>query len=232
VSAIEVRPRWVELDVDGDARAFSELFARHRRELRLHAYRIVGSYDDAEDLTQETFLSAWRMRRSFQGRSSFRSWLYRIATNACLSALEQRRRRRPAAAARDVDVLEELASTEAEPDAELAAKETMELVFLVAVQHLPPRQRAVLIARDVLGWSAKETAGVLDSSVASVNSRLQRARATLRKQLSGPRLEWPRASGPSTEERALVDRYVAAANDADAEAFAEMLRAPESSVVD
>jgi RNA polymerase sigma-70 factor (ECF subfamily) len=225
VSAIEVSPR-VELDRDGDGdvRAFSELFARHRRELRLHAYRIVGSHEDAEDLTQETFLNAWRMRRSFQGRSSFRSWLYRIATNASLSALEQRRRRRPAAAARDVDMLEELASTEAEPDAELAAKETMELVFLAAVQHLPPRQRVVLIAREVLGWSAKETADVLDSSVASVNSRLQRARATLRKQLSGPRLEWARASHSNAEELALVDRYVDAAVAGDADAFAAMLR--------
>jgi RNA polymerase sigma-70 factor, ECF subfamily len=231
VSAIEVRQGWVELAVDGDARAFSELFARYRRELRLHAYRIVGSHEDAEDLTQETFLNAWRMRGSFQGRSSFRSWLYRIATNACLSALEQRRRRRPAAA-HEIGVLEELASTEAEPDAELAARETIELVLLVAVQHLPPRQRAVLIARDVLGWSAKETADVLGSSVASVNSRLQRARATLRKQLSGPRLEWGRASDPSAEGRALVDSYVDAVVAADTDAFAAVLRGPDSSVDD
>lgn len=225
MSAIEVRQGWVELDGDGDVRAFSELFARYRRELRLHAYRIVGSHEEAEDLTQETFLNAWRMRRSFQGRSSFRSWLYRIATNASLSALEQRRRRRPAAW-HDISVLEEVVSTDAEPDAELAARETMELVLLAAVQHLPPRQRAVLIARDVLGWSAKETADGLDSSVASVNSRLQRARATLRKQLSGPRLEWARESDPSADERALVDRYVVAAVAADADAFAAMLREP------
>jgi RNA polymerase sigma-70 factor, ECF subfamily len=231
VSAIEVRQGWAELAADGDARAFSELFARYRRELRLHAYRIVGSHEDAEDLTQETFLSAWRMRGSFQGRSSFKSWLYRIATNTCFSALEQRRRRRPAAA-HEVGALEELASTEAEPDAELAGKETIELVFLVAVQHLPPKQRAVLIARDVLGWSAKETADVLDSSVASVNSRLQRARATLRKQLSGPRLEWAQAPDLRAEERALVDRYVAATVAADTGAFVAMLRGSDSSVDD
>jgi len=216
----------------GDESAFSELVERYRRDLQAHAYRILGSREDAEDLTQETFLRAWRMRGTFQGRSSFRAWLFRIATNTCLSALERRPRRRPAAAGHETvwihpapdAVLEQIASTDAEPDDELVAKETVELAFLVAVQHLPPRQRAVLIARDVLGWSAKEAASLLDTSVASVNSALQRARATLRNHLPEPRLEWATASDPTEEERALLRRYLDAVVRTDADALAATLR--------
>ena len=151
----------------GDEAAFSELVERHRRELQAHAYRIVGSREDAEDLTQETFLRAWRMRESFQGRASFRAWLYRIATNTCLSALEA------------------IPAADAEPDEVLVTKETAHLAVLAAVQHLPPRQRAVLIVRDVLGWPAKETAALLGTSVASVTSAHQRARSTLREKADG-----------------------------------------------
>jgi RNA polymerase sigma-70 factor (ECF subfamily) len=167
----------------GDESAFSELVERHRRELQAHAYRIVGSREDAEDLTQETFLRAWRMRESFQGRASFRAWLYRIATNTCLSALE-RRSRRPQGV-QSPGALEAIPAADAEPDEVLVTKETAHLAVLAAVQHLPPRQRAVLIVRDVLGWPAKETAALLGTSVASVTSAHQRARSTLREKADG-----------------------------------------------
>ncbi len=143
---------------------------------------------------QETFLRAWRRRETYAGRSTFRAWLYRIATNACLDHLE-RHPRQPARRAGGIPgevtwlqpfpdrLLDQVAPPDDEPDAVVVARETIELAFLVAVQHLPPRQRAVLMLRDVLGWSAGESAGVLEASVASVNSALQRARATLREHL-------------------------------------------------
>ena len=182
MSTIELDPV-VAAATAGDEFAFSTLVQRHRHELQAHAYRIVGSHEEAEDLTQETFLRAWRMRQSFQGRASFRAWLYRIATNTCLSAVELRSRRPQAV--QSPGALETIASAEAEPDEALVTKETAELAFLVAVQQLPPRQRVVLIARDVLGWTARETAVVLGTSVASVTSALQRARATLREKAHG-----------------------------------------------
>ncbi|MGH2997509.1 MAG: sigma-70 family RNA polymerase sigma factor, partial [Gaiellaceae bacterium] len=144
----------------GDEAAFAQLAERYRRELHVHCYRMLGSFEDSEDLVQETFLRAWRKRRSFQGRSTFRAWLYRIATNASLDTLE--RRPRPALA-REAPVsdpppsevpwlqpypdrlLEGIAPSDAEPEAAVVARETIELAFLVAVQHLPPRPRAVLI---------------------------------------------------------------------------------------
>ena len=219
-----------------DEFAFSELTERYRPELRVHCYRMLGSFEDAEDLTQETFLRAWRKRTSFEGRSSFRAWLYRIATNACLDALERRPRPMPraqaAGAASEVPwlqpypdrLLEEIATTDAEPDAVVVAKETIELTFLVAIQHLPSKQRAVLILRDVLGWSAKDTAALLEGSVASVNSALQRARAALKEHLPERRLEWAPGSDTSNEERALLRRYVDASERADVEAFVELMR--------
>jgi RNA polymerase sigma-70 factor, ECF subfamily len=216
-----------------DEPAFEALFERHRRELQVHCYRMLGSLHDAEDLLQETFLRAWRSRESFEGRSSVRTWLYRIATNACLDALE-RRRARPA----DVDggygeipwlqpypdhLLEEVADTEAGPDSTVVAKETIELAFLAAIQHLPPTQRAVLILRDVLGWSAKDTASLLDTSVPSANSALQRARETMQRRLPQRRAEWTRDAAPSEEDRELLRRYIQAHERADVEAFAELL---------
>ena len=236
VTTTEIEPKRDDLEAvvaaatAGDESAVSELVDRYRRDLQAHTYRILGSHEDAEDLTQETFLRAWRMRGTFQGRSSFRAWLYRIATNTCLSALERRPRRRPTAheaawiQPTPDALLERIASADAEPDDELVAKETVELAFLVAVQHLPPRQRAVLIVRDVLGWSAKETASLLDTSVASVNSALQRARATLRKHLPERRLEWAPASDPTEEERTLLRGYLDAVVRTDADAFAATLR--------
>ena len=196
---------------------------RYRHELRVHCYRMLGSYDEAEDLVQETYLKAWRRRESYAGRSSFRAWLYRIATNACLDALDKR----PAV---PVDVAAQLqpypdrlldaaAPPEAGPDAVAVSRETVGLAFLVAIQLLTPQQRAVLILRDVLGWPARETAELLDTSVAAVNSTLQRARPVVREHLPSARRS---AAGA---ERALVDRYLAAIAAADDHALAALLRA-------
>jgi RNA polymerase sigma-70 factor (ECF subfamily) len=219
----------------GDQAAFEILFERHRRELHVHCYRLLGSFQDAEDLVQETFLRAWRTRRNFERRSSFRTWLYRIATNACLDALERERTRpRPAEGAGGYGeipwlqpypdrLLEELVDTEAGPESTLVAKETIELAFLAAIQHLPPTQRAVLILRDVLGWSAKETASLLATSVPSANSALQRARETMQKRLPARRADWRRDPRPSKEERTLLRRYIEIHERADVTAFAELL---------
>jgi RNA polymerase sigma-70 factor (ECF subfamily) len=226
---------------------FAALFERHRAELQVHCYRMLGSFEDSEDLVQETFLRAWRGRASFDAgpRSSFRAWLYRIATNACLDVLRSRPRRvvppelTPAAdpTARPsppADLpwlqpypdrrLEPTAPADDEPGKVVVAKETIELAFIAAIQHLPPRQRAVLILRDVLGWSAKETASLLEGSVPAVNSALQRARATIRDRLGEQRTAWMRSSEPSAEERELLRRYVEAHERGDAAALAELLR--------
>jgi RNA polymerase sigma-70 factor (ECF subfamily) len=224
----------------GDESAFAGLVGRHRRELHVHCYRMVGSFDEAEDLVQEVFLRAWRGRAGFAGRSTFRAWLYRIATNLCLDA-SRRRARRPVPATQPPGVppvsdlpwlqpypdrlLAEIAPPETEPDAVAVAKETIELAFLAAIQLLPPRQRAVLILRDVLGWSAAESATLLDGSVAAVNSALQRARATLQKHWPGGRLDWAPAADPSEQERLLLQRYMDAHERVDADAVVALLRA-------
>jgi RNA polymerase sigma-70 factor (ECF subfamily) len=215
----------------GDESAFAALSERYRPQLQVHCYRMVGSFEDAEDLVQETLLRAWRRRGSFEGRSSFRAWLYGIATNASLDAVAQKRRR--AAAGSEVlwlqpypdRLLDAAAPREDEPDAVVVTKETIELAFLVALQHLPPTQRAVLIVRDVLGWSARETAALLETTVAAVNSALQRARATMRARLPERRLEPAAAAEPSEEERAVLERYMAATERDDLDALAETLGA-------
>jgi RNA polymerase sigma-70 factor (ECF subfamily) len=181
----------------GDEPAFAELVARHEPELRAHAFQILGSHHDAEDVAQETFLRAWRKRESFRGASSYRGWLYAIATNASLTALERRQRRHLRLLADHVDsgaALEALPAPGALPDDEVVANETLELALRSTIRGLPPIQRAVLFLRDLLGWSANDTAALLDTSVASVNSALQRARSTLRAELSEPREEWPRVA--------------------------------------
>jgi len=168
---------------------FDELTARYRRELLAHCYRMSGSTHEAEDLVQETFLRAWKASATFQGRSSVRTWLYRIATNVCLTNLEGRPRR-PLPAGLGTsdqmagDALEEnheIAWLEPVPDAAVVVEErdTIRLAFVAALQHLPARQRAVLILRDVLRWSAAEVADALDTTVAAVNSALQRAHAQM-----------------------------------------------------
>jgi RNA polymerase sigma-70 factor (ECF subfamily) len=220
---------------EGDDSKFGELLEPHRRELQVHCYLMLGSLEDSEDLVQETFLRAWRNRQTFEGRSSFRAWLYRIATNACLDALEGRPRavkaREGAQTLTEVPwlqpypdrLLEGIATSEGEPEAELVAKETIELAFIAAIQLLPPRQRAVLISRDVLGWSAAESATLLGVSVASVNSALQRARATMKQHLPRHRLDWA-PPDPSPAERALLQRYIEAADAGDSATMIELLR--------
>ncbi|MFI7066064.1 RNA polymerase subunit sigma-70 [Kribbella sp. NPDC050124] len=227
-----------------DEHTFSGLVQAHRHELRVHCYRMVGSFSDSEDLVQEALLRAWRRRDTFQGRSTARAWLYRIATNACLDFLDHAQRRplpvdvagAPAggSATRSPDripwlepypdlLLDRAAPSDAGPDAAVIEKETVELAFLIAIQHLPPKQRAVLIVRDVLGWPAADTADALGLSVASVNSALPRARATLRAHLPPHRLEWAPAADPTEAERTLVQRYLALLERADAGAMAELL---------
>jgi RNA polymerase sigma-70 factor (ECF subfamily) len=227
--------------------AFAALCERHRGELQVHCYRMLGSLEDSEDLVQETFMRAWRKRASFgsEGRSSFRAWLYRIATNACLDVLRSRPRRvlpqevapagdpaAPPPPPADLPwlqpypdrLLEPISPAKDEPGAVVVARETIELAFVAAIQHLPASQRAVLILRDVLGWSAKDTAGLLDASVASVNSALQRARATLRDRLGERRTEWARSAEASEAERELLRRYLDAHERADVDSLAELLR--------
>ncbi len=182
-----------------DEATFGALLERHRRELHVHCYRMIGSFDEAEDLVQETLLRAWHRRDQFQGGPWFRAWLYRIATNACLDRIRRDRRRVPTLRSfAEVpwlqpypdDLLDEVAASDDEPDAVVVARETIELGFLVALQLLPPRQRAALMVRDVLGWTAAETAALLDTSVAAANSALQRASATLAQELPQRRLDW------------------------------------------
>jgi RNA polymerase sigma-70 factor (TIGR02960 family) len=194
-------------------------FERYRRELHVHCYRMLGSFEDAEDAVQETLLKAWRSRATFSGDGQ-RAWLYRIATNVCLDGL-RRSGRRPATVSSFADVpwlqpypdrlLDELS-----PEAVVVARETIELAFIAAIQLLAPRQRAVLILREVLDWSAAETADLLDTSPSAVNSALQRARATLRDQL-------PAHTGTTTElsetERAVLAAYVSAHERCDVDAL-------------
>jgi RNA polymerase sigma-70 factor (TIGR02960 family) len=229
----------------GDQGAFTELAERHRRELHVHCYRMLGSFDEAEDMVQETFLRAWRGLDRFAaagaagdgadgaaaGGGNFRAWLYRIATNACLDALRKSKRQVPSLASHaDVpwlqpypDRLLDEASPDDEPDSVVVARETIELAFIAVLQLLPPRQRAVLIARDVLGWSANETADQLEMTVASANSALQRGRATLQERLPDRRDDWS-TTVLSAEERELLDRFIDAHERQDAAAAARLLR--------
>jgi RNA polymerase sigma-70 factor, ECF subfamily len=223
----------------GSESEFASLTERHRRELLVHCYRMLGNLEDAEDLVQETFARAWRNRSVFEGRSTLRAWLYRIATNACLDAIKQKKRRVTIVSLSEsrgpgfdeVPWLQPLPDSfldapqpsESEPEAVVVAKETIELAFLAAVQHLPPRPRAALILRDVLGWSASETAEALDGSVAAVNSALQRARARLQELGRPGRLQWSPVQAPSEQERTLVQQYMDAHARADAAAVIALL---------
>src|ERR1700757_2586454 len=186
----------------GDERAFRRLVEPYRHALEVHCYRMLGSAQDAEDLAQETLLRAWRALERFEPRAQFQTWLYRIATNACLDELERRPRRPEPVDPYPDRKADETASPTYDPAARYALREGMELALLRAIQELPGRQRAVLIFRDVLGWTAPEVAEVLGSTVASVTSALQRARTTIDQLLPGT----PAAADPA--ERELLGRYV------------------------
>src|ERR687888_2500812 len=178
-----------------DEQAFALLIEPHRRGLHLHCYRMLGSLHDADDALQETMLRAWKGADRYEPRAQLSTWLYTIATNVCLTAISRRR-------ARPDEVSEDLEHLQPYPDRlldDLVERETVELAFVTAIQLLPPKQRAVLILRDVLGWSAKEVAEAIDDSVSAVTSALQRARASLK----GTHRH---RDAPSTRERALVSR--------------------------
>jgi RNA polymerase sigma-70 factor (ECF subfamily) len=216
----------------GDDDAFRELVAPYRRELQLHCYRILGSVQDAEDLLQETLLAAWRGLGRFDGRSSLRSWLYRIATNRCLNALRDGGRRphvvEPIAAPPEPTrraaptwlepypeaLLAGLADEEPGPAARYERKEAVGLAFVTALQHLPPRQRVVLVLRDVLGFRAAEVADLLGTTQPAVTSALQRARAGLESGLPDAD-EAPAPLPGSPGERELVGRFADAVESGD-----------------
>ena len=231
---------------------FDDLVRRYRRELHVHCYRMLGSFDEAEDHVQEVLLRAWRARDGFQGRSSERTWLYRVATNACLDTLRREARRAgparsgapagpglagavlantaPSVAAMPWlqpypdALLDEIADGQPGPEAVAVRRETTSLAFLAAIQLLPPRQRAVLLLREVLSWRAAEVAGLLDMSVPAVNSALQRARATLREQWPDGARDWAPAAEPDAEQRRLLQRFIDAHEQADPEALIAILR--------
>ncbi|MGY2128348.1 sigma-70 family RNA polymerase sigma factor [Blastococcus sp. SYSU DS0617] len=211
----------------------------HRRELTGYCYRMLGSAFDAEDAVQETMVRAWRGLAQFEGRSALRSWLYRIATNVCLDQLNGRQRRalpmdlagdpyppvpaslagrRPMTAWIEPVLDRQVLPEDDDPAEQAVARESIRLAFVAALQHLPPRQRAVLILREVLRWKADEVAALLDSTVASVNSALQRARATLA-ELDGR----PAPRTLDDDDRALLARYLDAFERYDIEAFVQLL---------
>ena len=218
----------------GDGEAFRELAEPYRRELQVHCYRMLGSFQDAEDALQETLLAAWRGLHEFEGRASVRTWLYRIATNRCLNARRSTGRR----LAKEWDVpsieppeptrlgevvwlepypdelLEDAINLPLGPEARYEQTESISLAFVTALQLLPPRQVAVLILRDVLGFHANEVADMLDSTVESVNSALKRARASLRR---------PASPADPTTERALVASFVRAYESGDLDALVALL---------
>jgi RNA polymerase sigma-70 factor (ECF subfamily) len=216
----------------GDESAFRELVEPHRRELHLHCYRILGSLPDAEDMVQETLLAAWRGLSGFEERASLRAWLYRIATNRCLNALRDRKRRpqevppmaEPPTPTRTAEpmwldpypdlLLEGVADTAPAPDVRYETREAVGLAFAAALQHLPPRQRAALVLREVLGFRASEVAEMLDTSEASVKGALQRARATLDQRPRAGGLERAPLPG-SARERELIGRFATAVEQGD-----------------
>jgi RNA polymerase sigma-70 factor (TIGR02960 family) len=190
---------------------------RHRRELHVHCYRMLGSFDEAEDLVQETLLRAWRRRETLESEEWLRAWLYKIATNACLDHIKAKGRRLAT-----LESFKDLPWLQPYPDRlldeEIIARETIELTFLAVIQLLPPRQRAVLIMRDVLDWPAEQVAEVLDLSVAAVNSALQRARTTVRDRLPAGRAE------ASDNERELLAGFIDAHERGDADAALALIR--------
>jgi RNA polymerase sigma-70 factor (ECF subfamily) len=230
----------------GDEDGFARLTEPYRRALHAHCYRMLGSVADAEDALQETLLRAWRGLASFEGRSSLRSWLYTIATNACLRAIERRPKRvLPIDYAPAADPHDELAEPLVEsvwvepypddavgledglagPEARYEQRESVELAFIAALQHLPARQRAVLILRDVLGFSAREAAGILETTPTGVDSALQRAHKAVDERLPERSQQAVLGSLDDKGMREIVDRYVDAFERADVDAVVSMLAA-------
>ena len=214
-----------------DRENFARLTEPYRRQLKVHCYRMMGSLQDAEDLVQETYLRGWRAFEKFEGRGSVKAWLYQIATRVCLDAIASNKRRQrilpeenfpptdePPTGQPLADVLwldpypdselDLIADEAPNAEARYELRESVRLAFIAALQHLPPRQRAILLLVDVLGWSSAETASLLGGSTASVNSALQRARATLERSNQAPREHRPPAF--SSEQKALLDGYVLA----------------------
>src|SRR5438309_527284 len=227
----------------GDGDAFRELTEPYRRELQVHCYRMLGSFQDAEDALQDTLLAAWQGLPGFEGRASIRTWLYRIATNRCLNALRSTKRR----PAREWDIpkveppeptrlgevvwlepypdalLEDAIGVPLGPEARYEQTEAISLAFVTALQLLPARQRAVLILRDVLGFHADEVADMLDSTVDSVNSALKRARARLQDRLPSAAERVPPPASESLAEDAIVANFTRAWESADLDAVVELL---------
>jgi RNA polymerase sigma-70 factor (ECF subfamily) len=237
----ELEPAGLAAARAGDRTAFDVLVAPHRHELLVHCYRLLGSLQDAEDVVQETFVRAWQRLASFAGRGSFRAWLYRIATNACLDLLDRPERRwsangathHPLAAFLSADgesiafepIPDALLADPAEcPEARYTRQESVTLAFLTALRILPPRQRVVLLMRDVLGWSAGEVGEMLDLTVPAVHSALHRARVALERQRAAGRpAEWrPAADDEAT--RTLLTRYVDAFEAADVAALVALFK--------
>ncbi len=227
----------------GDEAAFSQLVEGHRRELQVHCYRILGSAQDAEDALQETLLAAWQGLSGFEGRASLRTWLYRIATTRCLNHLRSTSRRPPMDApfaavgppepTRMGEVtwlepypdmlLDGLPTVDPGPEARFESREAISLGFVTALQHLPPRQRAVLVLRDVLGFRSREVATMLESTEESVASALKRARSTLGQRLPGPD-DIPPPAPHSAAEVDLVDRLTVAYESGDLDGLVALLR--------
>ena len=223
----------VELSESG----FDDAARRYRRELHVYCYRMLGSFDDAEDHVQEVLLRAWRSRGSFQGRASIRAWLYRIATNVCLDTLRRRGRRPVPPRSSEPStpsvtsmpwlqpypdaLLDELVSDQPGPEAQAVTRESISLAYLTAIQLLPPRQRAVLILRDVLDWPAREVAAQLDSTVPAVKSALQRARTTIAEHQAN---HAPAPPPADSAQRRLLQGFIAAHERADPEALIALLR--------
>jgi RNA polymerase sigma-70 factor (ECF subfamily) len=208
----------------GDEQAFTRLLEPHRRALHVHCYRLLGSLHDADDALQETALRAWRSVGGFEPRGSLRAWLYRIATNVCLRALE-RRARRPEVL--DPEETAAVAYLQPYPDrlleSEVEERESLGLAFVTVMQLLPPRQRVALVLRDVLGWSAREVAELLGDSVPSVNSALQRAREKLGRERAAGRLARDHAPASSDTEARVVERFLAAWDAVDVDAIVDLL---------
>jgi len=223
---------------------FASNVERHRRELLIHCYRMLGSLPDADDAVQETLLRAWRYRDSLKEGAPLRPWLYRVATNACLDAIARDQRRAVLAARAAADeawtgepenvvwlgpipdsALDPPTPPERTPEAMTLTRETIEIAFLTVIQLLTPQQRAALILCDVLDWSAKDAADLLDISVPAINSALQRARARLRERLPSRKPAWPATVDASAAERDLLKKYVEASDAADFQAFESIIRA-------